>query len=109
MTFTCDFEDMLNEYDIHVSERTRRLIRRNRAKMLEKQYIEPKRSAFVEFMYNVWRYIRFILSVILKITFRIMAGIGCVCLFLTKLSIEIYCVCLIATIMKAVIQQYRLN
>jgi hypothetical protein len=110
MTFTSDFEDILNEYDIHVSDRTRRLIRRNYAKMImDKQGLEPKRTVFFEMIYIVWRYINFILSVIFKITIRIMSGIACLCAFLAKLTIEIYCVCLIATIMKAVIQQYRLN
>lgn len=109
MTFTNDFEDILNEYDIHVSDRTRRLIRRNHAKMLEKQYLQPRRSVLVDLIYIVWRYITFIISTIFKITLIIMTSIVWACLFLVNLSIEVYCVCLIATIMKAVIQQYQLN
>jgi hypothetical protein len=110
MTFTSDFEAILDQYDIRVSDRTRRLIRRNYEKsLIEKQYFQPKRSALVDLMYIVWQYIKFIISTIFKITLIIMSGIVYVCLFLINLAIEVYCVCLIATIMKTVIQQYQLN
>jgi hypothetical protein len=109
MTFTCDFEAILDQYDIRVSDRTRRLIRRNYEKSLEKQFIEPKRTILVDMMNIVWRYIKFIISTIFKITLIIITAIVWACLFLINLAIEVYCVCLIATIMKSVIQQYQLN
>jgi len=108
MTFTSDFEEMLNEYDIKVSERTRRLIRRNHSKMIRRNDSKmhvPKTNTFD----MIWSYVRFILSIIFGITLGIMTTIVWVCLFLANLVIEVYCVCVIISIMQAVIQQYQLN
>ena len=111
MTFTNDFEEMLNDYDIHVSERTRRLIRRNHSKMIKKQYVQyvPKTNIIVDIMWAVWKYMRFILSTIFGITLGIMAAVVWVCLFLANTLIEVYCVCLVISIMQAVIEQRQLN
>lgn len=122
MTFSNDFEQMLDEYNIEVSDRTRRIIRRNNEKNMElsdrtKRLIRrnlakdavvpeiPQEYGFVQFICALWTGIYFILSLIFKITLGIMAALLWVCLYFMNLMMEIYCVLLIVHITTVVMKQ----
>ena len=119
MTFTNDFEQLLDEYNIDVSERTRRMIRRNMGKNVSertKRYIRRniakdtiiavyKPNLFLQFVYWVWSWIYFVLSLIFKITLGIMAGaVWLLCYFL-KVAFEIYVVLLIVHVTTVLMKQ----
>ena len=112
MTFDNEFEQMLNEYDIKVSDRTRRLIRRNSSKTVPNNSAITKvvsESVILNIVHSLWSVVRFILSII----FGTILGIGTIvvwiCIFILKLAIEIWCVALIIHIMQIATQQYQLN
>jgi hypothetical protein len=112
MTFDNDFEQMLNDYDIQVSDRTRRLIRRNRSKLGVKNSDIKKvmgESATLCVVKMIWRFVHFILSII----FGLILGIGTVViwvgLFAVKLAFELWCFMLIVHITQTVIRQYQLH
>ncbi len=105
MTFDNDFEQMLNEYDIQVSDRTRRLIRRNQAKTV-RSFHEVKNDKKC-MLHVAWEYIRFILSIIFKVILGIMAGIVWLCLLLVNKLVELWCVMLIIHVTQTVIRQYQ--
>lgn len=119
MAFNSDFEQLLDEYNIDVSERTRRLIRRNNGKTpilseRTRRWIRRNtkdavdvshESGFVQFICAFWRWVYFVLSLIFKITLGIMAAIVWACLYLCTLMIEIYCVILAVHIMTVLMKQ----
>ena len=113
MTFDNDFEQMLNDYDIKVSDRTRRLIRRNNSKSVNNSNSAITKvvseSVILNVVHMIWRVVRYILSII----FGTILGIGTIviwiCLVFLKLAIEIWCVALIIHITRTAIQQYQLN
>ena len=113
MTFDNEFEQMLNEYDIKVSDRTRRLIRRNSSKTgrnndsaIAKVVSE---SAILNVAHMIWRMVRFILSMIFATILRIGTIVLWICIVFLKLAIEIWCFALIMHITRIAIQQYQLN
>ena len=118
MSFTSDFEQMLDEYNIEVSDRTRRIIRRNMEKNMSdrtKRYIRRNNAKvvvpvmedtlFVRFIYSVWLSVYYVLSLIFKITLGIMAAIVWFCLFALNTVIELYCVMFVLHIMKVLMKQ----
>ena len=114
MAFSNDFEQLLDEYKIDVSDRTRRLIRRNmdknvseRTNHLIRRKEPEEKHLFVQFICSVWACVYFILSIIFKITLGIMAAIVWTCLFMVNTMIELYCVMLIVHITTVVMKQYQ--
>jgi hypothetical protein len=118
MSFSSEFEQMLDEYDIDVSERTRRLIRRNekRCEMNERSRRWIRRNAknkpvqpglCTQFWRWIWSWIYFILSLIFKITLGIMVFVVWMCLYLVYLMMEIYCVLLIIHITTVAMKRYQ--
>ena len=112
MTFSNDFEQMLGDYNIQVSERTRRLIRRNNMKnKCKNKYCEPVNIAqdhlFVKIVKMVWNRIYFILSIIFKITLGIMVGLTWFCLFLANVLFDICCVIFAIRFVQMVIEKYE--
>jgi len=112
MTFDNDFEQMLNDYDIHVSDRTRRLIRRNHYKSGIKNTDIKKvvgESATLYVVKMIWRFVRFILSIIIGFILGIGSIVIWVGLFVIKLAVELWCFMLIIHITQTVIRQYQLH
>ena len=119
MAFSSDFEQLLDEYKIDVSDRTRRMIRRNIEKNVgerTKRQIQrnnalvkktEEKHIFVQFICAVWVCVYFILSLILKITLGIIAAIVWMCLYLLTKMIEIYCVLLVLHITTVAMKQYQ--
>jgi hypothetical protein len=107
MTFSNDFEQLLEEYHIEVSDRTRRLIRRNLKSSKRTEQI--KKSVFMQIICECWACIYFILSIILKITLGIMTGIVFAFLFFVNILCEFYCVMIIIHITTIVMKQYQSN
>ena len=120
MAFNSDFEQMLDEYNINVSDRTRRLIRRNNGKTPEPSerprrwmrrnakdnVIKPVQPGlFTLFFQWVWSWIYFVLSLIFKITLGIMVAIVWCCLFAMNVMIELYCVMLVVHITTVLMKQ----
>lgn len=119
MAFTFDFEQMLDEYNIEVSDRTRRIIRRNMEKNMSertKRYIRRNNAKdvvpvieedtlFVRFIFSFWSAVYYVLSLIFKITLGIMAAIVWFCLFALNTVIELYCVMFVLHIMKVLMKQ----
>ena len=117
MTFSNDFEQLLDEYKIDVSDRTRRIIRRNMEKTVSertKRWI--RRNAVVEvpkvqpglfkrFVVWLWCSIYFVLSVIFKITVGIMTCAICLACVFLKVAFEVYCVLLIIHITTVLMKQ----
>jgi hypothetical protein len=107
MTFDNEFEQMLNEYDIQVSDRTRRLIRRNQLKSVRSFYeVKHEKKCM---LHVAWEYIRFILSIIFKVILGIMTGVVWLCLILVNTLVELWCVMLIIHVTQTVIRQYQLH
>jgi hypothetical protein len=122
MAFSSDFEQMLDEYKIDVSDRTRRIIRRNMEKNMSertKRYIRrnnakdlvipdekhPEKILFVQFLYSVWSAVYYVLSIIFKITLGIIVAIVWGCLFALNVMIELYCVMLFVHITTVLMKQ----
>jgi hypothetical protein len=117
MAFNSDFEQMLDEYNIDVSDRTRRIIRRNMEKNMSertKRYIrrnakdlvaEPQKNPFIQFIYSFWSAVYYVLSLIFKITLGIMAVIVWFCLFALNAIIELYCVMFVLHITTVLMKQ----
>ena len=131
MTFSSDFEQLLDEYNIAVSDRTRRIIRRNekneeiseRTKRLirrnnekNKEFVEqlmrnnakqaPERG-FVKFISAFWSGVYFILSLNFKITLRILGCIFWLALYLVKLAFELYCILVIVHVTTVAMKQLQ--
>jgi hypothetical protein len=106
MTFDNNFEQMLNDYDIHVSDRTRRLIRRNQAKSVG-SFHEVKKEKCT--LCVAWEYIRFVLSIIFRVILGIMTGVAWICLLLINKLVELWCFMLIIHVTQTVIRQYQLH
>ena len=115
MTFDNEFEKMLNEYDIKVSDRTRRLIRRNSSKTGKTGHNNSaiakvvSESAILNVAHMIWYMVRFILSMIFATILRIGKILLWICILFLKLAIEIWCVALIMHITRTAIRQYQLN
>jgi hypothetical protein len=123
MTFSADFEQMLDEYNIDVSDRTRRLIRRNekneeiseRTKRLIRRNNakdavvkeQPKENGFVNFICAFWKTIYFILSIISKITLGILTAVIWLALYFLKMAFEIYCLLIIVHVTTVAMKQYQ--
>ena len=106
-----EFEQMLNQYNIEISERTRRLIRRNNeknARLVEKQQAK-KVCLFARFLYLLWVGLYTVLSIIMKITLRIMMVILWVCIYIAKLVMELYFCFLIVHVTRVVMKQLQAN
>ena len=111
MAFNNEFEQKLNEYNIEVSERTRRLIRRNNEKNMKHQnQIEINRpSIFGEFVYILYQRIYFILSIIFKIIFGIMVTLCWLCIHLLKIMLDVWFVLFMVHIVGQIMAKYELH